>query len=253
MIVDFVFKEFRQNRWKVIIITAILIILALVLPLSYNLLHKTMLEFAGEAELEVNGVSLFENNDVYLWHSWGGENLYSIGIIAALLLGVYAVAGEVKKGTIDFLLSRPISRRKLFMMKVTSGLGLLFFILLLPTILLLITARFKLGEISIGLHLVNMLIVFSGLSVVYLLGVLLSVIFPHPLKAAGISSLLLVIYYLFFRFALGVTTLFEYMVAEQYIFEGRFPLSGLLVCLAVLVVMYVAGLRKFTAKEFKGE
>ncbi|WP_241078424.1 ABC transporter permease subunit [Natranaerofaba carboxydovora] len=64
---------------------------------------------------------LFGDHTTYIWSQWHGNNLVQIGAILSIILGMGVIAKETSKGTISFLVSKPVSRFEIFTTKVATG------------------------------------------------------------------------------------------------------------------------------------
>jgi ABC-2 type transport system permease protein len=175
-------KEFKENRWKIIIFLCLLSAIALLITLSYNYLTELLPRLTGQDEITLQGTSIMENPQIYLWSQWSAKNLSQFGIIFAIIIGAFSLAGEVKAGTISFLLTKPISRTRLYIVKAGAGLLQLLLVLLIPTLILILSAFIKLGDITISKILINFLITYSGLITIYCFSLLLSILIDDPIK-----------------------------------------------------------------------
>src|SRR6476469_4930506 len=108
-------KELIEGRWRFIIGGAVTLLIAVLVSASYDLV-RSMLASANTSTLpavfQQQILQGLGNYDSFTWGQWFGKNGQMIlGALAAFL------AGEVSKGTIYFLLSKPVSRERVLLTK----------------------------------------------------------------------------------------------------------------------------------------
>lgn len=247
----FIWKEFKEKRWQLIIFLIILSVTAIAVVLGYDYIKKILGDVMTEESFMVRDVSLFENPQIYLWSQWSAKSLYQFGTVIALILGVFGIAGEIKDGTINFLLTKPLSRKSIFFYKAVSGLLQLLTVILLPTLILAGTAWLSFPEVNIWSIFGQAGITFSGLMVIYFFALLLSTVIADPVKAGLSAAALVLVYSVTGWFTeSGFFALFGYMQGTDYYFTGSFPVPGFIIVLLVSVIFFVSGMIIFNKKEF---
>ncbi|MDI6822646.1 MAG: ABC transporter permease subunit [Actinomycetota bacterium] len=121
-------KELRESRWRFIIGLIVFVLFAASLPLLYEWLFKEFLKetlktvpFPLPKEALAQIELMEKQYDFYIWSQWFGKNLYQFGTILAILMGMGLFASEASKQTMEFLLSKPISRNRVALVKFLVG------------------------------------------------------------------------------------------------------------------------------------
>jgi len=118
-------KELLENRWKaglgalIALLTATLAIYsfswaAMLGPMTLD----TPILTAPDRELLRQALT---NADIWTWVNWFGKNAGIILAALAAVLGGTTIAGEVSRGTILLLLSKPISRDRVLLTKYATA------------------------------------------------------------------------------------------------------------------------------------
>ncbi|NLX90141.1 MAG: ABC transporter permease subunit [Firmicutes bacterium] len=247
-------KELRETRWKLVLGTAVLAATAIFLPLSFNFL-KDLISAIPPEQLERFGgmmpANIFNDYSLYLWSQWNAKNLAQIGTILAVLVGMNLIAGEISGQTAGFLLTRPISRRSVFLTKALTGMLILISMVWFSTIVMVITAHFTPYTVDAGRLLLTTVITTLGLLVLFSLTLLFSTLIDEPVKAAG-ATLLVILLLVFCGWIepLRFLNIFYHMNGAQYFIGGTFPVVSTAIMCAAAVVLLAAGLRLFEKKEF---
>ncbi len=244
-------KELKEHRWKFIIGTIILIVTGAVIPLTYQIINEMFQEMSGEQYSRfLPDLALMENTNYYIWSQWNAKNLYQIGTILALLLGINTIAGEVNKNTLGFLLTRPLSRKEAFFTKVIGGVVWLFLAVFISTIFLILLSIYEFGEVATGELLITTLITFCGFLVIYSFSILFSTLIDEPVKAGAVAALLIFISAVPGWFSkTSHLSLFSHIGGGKYFIEGQFPFLPVLVMILITAVFLVIAVNLFCKKE----
>ncbi len=247
-------KELREARWKLVLGTAILAAMAVFIPLSFNFIKELIFAIPQE-QLERYGsmmpVNIFNDFTLYLWSQWNAKNLTQIGTILTVLVGMNLIAGETNGQTAGFLLTRPVSRRNIFLTKALAGMLIIISMVWFSTIIMVITVHFTPYTIDTGRLFVTTAITTLGLLVLFSLALLFSTLIDDSVKAGGATALVIILM-VFFGWIepLRYLNLFNYMHGARYFIGGIFPvISAAIMCVAILVLL-AAGLKLFEKKEF---
>lgn len=247
-------KELREALWKLVLGTVILTALALFIPLSYNFIIDlfSLLPYEQlEKYLGTIPTDLFNDFSLYLWSQWNAKNLPQLGAIMAILVGMSLLAGEANNKTMSFLLTRPVSRRSVFLSKVLTGILMMFIMVWTATLLMIFTAGFTPNAVDTGKLLTCTFITSIGLFVILSLSILFSTIFGEPVKAGGATVLILVILAAASWFKpLRVINPFIHMYGAQYMIAGTFPLIPVLLMSLVGVGFLAVAMWVFQKKEY---
>jgi len=249
---NLLYKEMKQNLWKFIIGTILLTITAISLPLLYDI----VIDMVGNVSEEhisrfLPDMSFIEDHNLYIWSQWHGKNLYQIGTILAIILGMNAVAGEVNNKTIGFLLTRPVSRSQVFITKTLAGAIWLALSVAFSTLVLILMASYEFGGIDIGRLLIATLITLLGLLVLYSFTLLLSVLIDEPIKVGAVSALIIFLLSVPGWFsATREYSIFTHLNAFEYFVEGNFPVGVVLIFIIMIFSFLTISVRHFSQKEF---
>ncbi|RQD76486.1 MAG: hypothetical protein D5R97_04360 [Candidatus Syntrophonatronum acetioxidans] len=242
-------KELRESRWKIIVGLIIFIITAASIPITFKYVKELFAlvpEIPGLDNLEM----FLENYNLYVWSQWQGKNLYQIGTILAVVMGMNLIAGEKVANTLEFLLAKPLSRGALYFTKFAAGSFSLALIVLGSTAVLYLASLVMGYELMWGQFLVATLITLLGLIFVFLLTLLISTVLDEPVKAGLLSALILLLLALpgWFQQTYRLSV-FYHMAGGEYILEGVFPFIPLFVIILISTGVFFAGLKLFERKE----
>ncbi|MDW7651855.1 MAG: ABC transporter permease subunit [Bacillota bacterium] len=248
-------KELREALWKLVLGLALMIVTAASIPLMYEMIADLL------SQLKLEEMGFFSNfmspgilsdYSAYLWSQWNGKNLLNIGTVLAVILGMGTIAGEVSNQTISFLLTRPISRRTVFISKVFSGAFILAVIVAVSTVVMLVLAAVSSPEfLDVGRLLVATCITFLGLLLIYIMTVFFSTILSDPVKVAGVTILAIIVMYTLGWFAVTRKfALFVQMAAGGYFLGGVFPTGAVIVMLLTVVLLSAVGITVFERREY---
>jgi ABC-2 type transport system permease protein len=132
----------------------------------------------------------FRSYFVYAWSSWYGKNLYQFASLLAIVLGMGLVAAESGNKTLSFLLTRPVSRRRVLAVKMGVGAAALAVIIAVSSLTLVIASVAAGHELPPGLFMLGVPAAWAGTMVIFSLTVLMSVRFSDQVKAAVAAAVL---------------------------------------------------------------
>lgn len=117
-------KELREVRWKLIVGVGITVLMGAFLPYGFDIIRGSI-QFFGEipwmSGIQQQIEAQASDYRLYLWANWYGKNLPQFLLVIAAITGGASLAGEKASGTIQFLLSRPVSRKQVFAAKYAAG------------------------------------------------------------------------------------------------------------------------------------
>jgi ABC-type transport system involved in multi-copper enzyme maturation permease subunit len=180
-------KEFRENRLKLVIGCIVLTIVGASVSMAYRF-FETGIPGMGQippeaAQLFRKLLPDFSDINVYLFSQWFGKNLQQVGGILAVILLGGTIAGERELHTAIFLFSRPVSRLAILSSKVIilfTGLALDVAISTMAAVLGALTVGKVPGAAFIlcaMVHSIIALLVFASLAMLF------SVLVPDRVKA----------------------------------------------------------------------
>lgn len=243
-------KELLENRVKLVICFMILAILAIFIPLSFELFHRGIFGLPRAAylqDLELYG-STYEN---YAWSQWTAKNLARLSTLTAIVLGMGVVAGERARGTALFILSRPVTKREVYTTKVVAGLFMLAAVVFGSTLVFMAVSFGKGYILNYGFFISAVLIVYAGAAVIYLGTVLFSCLFHEPVKAGVAAALFWAVLSVPGCFsATAPYSLFYQMKAIPYVCYGYDSFIPLGMALVLGGICYEAGVWLWSRCEF---
>ncbi len=195
------------------------------------------------AEIEETGVLAYATGQ----HFFKGCN--TLGIAAAVLFAVGAVAGEAHRGTLEIWLARPFSRTRLLTERYVAGALAVGIPVVVSAATIPILVGFVDEEVELGAMLLCSIHQWVFLMTIYGLTFLLSTLGSHPTRIA-----LFVLFLSTFEFAIYmvkvVTDWSYFRLADIETFvdaarDGRLEVSVVLPLFAAVVVLYVGSLLAF--------
>lgn len=255
-----VVKEFIEARWKAIIGGVVAVLAATALASTYDLI-KNMLAgpLAGKAtqqippQLQGQVQQLTGSFDGYVWSQWFTKNGPEILAILAAVLGASLIASEVNKGTIFFLLSKPVSRNRVLLTKYLVSALILLGVTLLSGVAILVAAAIVGHPQNVGGVLISTILLWLGMLFVLGLALLFSVLFHdvlRPLIFSLLITLLLSVPGLIPNATLNDWSLTSYW-SDFAAYQGTtFPLKALLICLVAAIVPVALAIPLFRKQAY---
>ncbi|MDO9534659.1 MAG: hypothetical protein Q7J85_04845 [Bacillota bacterium] len=245
-------KEITENRVKFFICFSILAVLAAAIPLLYTFIDTFFRNidisyFVDPQELDF----LVSSYDNYAWSQWTAKNLTQLAALTSIILGMGSLAGEISYGTAPFLVSKPITRRGIFITKLSAGIFLLGCCLFGSSILLILISMMKGFTFNIWAFLVSTVITFAGAIVIYTGTAVFSVLIHEPVKAGVVAALFWGALSIFGFFKAAAPFSFFYqMKAVPYWLYGQSPLVPLGIFLVIYVILFRTGVFFWSQREF---
>ncbi len=238
-----VVKEFIEARWKALIGCAVAVVGATALAATYDLVKNMLMtgDVAKQVPSQAQEIihQLIGSNESYVWSQWFGKTGPEILAILAAVLGSSLIAGEVNKGTIFFLLSKPVSRERVLLTKYLVSAAILLGVMLLSGLGLLATAAIVGHPQPVAGVLISTLLLWLGTLFVLGLALLFSVLFHdvlRPLVLSLLITLLLSVPGLIPNAAANTWNLTFYW-SDFAAYQGSdFPLKSLAICLVAALV-----------------
>lgn len=235
-------KECIEACWKAIIGGVVAVLAAVALSSTYNLIKNMLTDQLASGkgkQIPPQLLQLTGGYDSYVWSQWFSKSGPEILAVLAAVLGAGLIAGEVHKGTIFFLLSKPVSRDRVLLTKYLVSAFVLFGMLLLSSVAILIAAAVMGHPQNVGGMLISTLLLWLGMLFVLGLALLFSVLFHdvlRPLIFSLLLPLLLSIPGLIPSTTFNAWNLTFYW-SDFAAYQGTmFPMKALLVCLIAAIV-----------------
>lgn len=252
MLTALIKKEVREKLWLNLLFLLLFLGLAVSLPPTWPMLQN----FANQGNLsalpfqEVLTVQVRDYN-LYLWANWYGKNLWQFLIALAFLSARTLFEGEVRKGTLDQLLTKPISRRQVLAVKYGAQLMALLAVAAVPTLALpLISAAF--GQPLAALPFVQGLLeVLPALAFLYTVAVIGHLAGGWGLKGMGGGIALLALLPVP-AWLTGISWLNPYywLAAAGIVRPGPWNPSGAVVLLLATALLYAIARRLWEKAEW---
>ncbi|QBD83002.1 ABC transporter permease [Ktedonosporobacter rubrisoli] len=249
-----ILKEVLQARWKVLIFA----FLALVASAGniVKFFYARYLQASGSAVApifqEMVHDPLVKDYPAFAWNHWFATNGPLVVILFAAVLGGGLIAEEARRGTIFFLLSKPISRTRLLLTKYAVSAGLLLAVSVMSSLVLAL-AGLTLGQ---PLAVLPLLLATGLLWLVALvplgLALFFSILFSDALRPV-VFSLLVMTAMLLLPFILPSGELWSLgrsWQEQQASLMGGFPLLASLICLIAALVPLLAAQLVFRKKAY---
>lgn len=178
----------------------------------------------------------------YIWTQWFGKNLIQFAALVSVVYGATMISGEKSRNTLQFALSKPLSRTELLQVKYITVFFAVALAVILSTLGLFLMILFAGRSVSILWLMENTVLMLVGVALLIGIGGYFSVLMESSLKAAGATALVV--------FLLSVPgfipgwqqfSLFYHMQGASLMAKGHFPILAVVVMLLTTVgVCYLA-------------
>jgi ABC-2 type transport system permease protein len=243
-------KELSSVQFKLIIGLLIFVAMAVVIPFLYDQILN-IIKNVQVPEMFKNQANMLTNYNYYIWSQWFGKNLFQMGTILAIIFGSGMISSEVSQNTIQFLLVKPILRKKVFLIKYIVNALALASVVIISTLALYISVIIKGGSFPISVLLQNMVMAALGCIVIYSMAVYWSTVFDQPMKAAMVSGLVaLIIAIPGFIPGLKMFSVYYHMTGYEILMGKSLSLSVILVFGMISAVIYILGQKRFEGRDF---
>jgi ABC-type transport system involved in multi-copper enzyme maturation permease subunit len=247
-------KEVLEARWKASIFALLAFLVASFNSAFYRIDGYTLDPYNNIPPLLQNLIPehLANSFNTFVWIQWFAANGPFLLAFLAALLGGGLIASEVSRGTIFFLLSKPVSRERILLTKYGVSTALLLVVSVIGSLGPAIVG-IVLGQPLDVLHLL-VATVLLWLATLFPLGVALffSVILPDGFRPMAFSLVI--------TFALVLLpatlpngwnwSLWHYWGNLNAYLNGSFPLKEYLVCLITAAIPLLAALIVFHRKAY---
>lgn len=247
-------KELIEARWKAIIGVVVCVVLAAGLAGTYDLIKRlltsTTLQQTPQS-LQVQAQQLLGSYDVYVWGQWYTKNGAEVLALLAAVLGASLIGGEVNKGTIFFLLSKPVSRVRVLLVKYAVSAGLLLAMIVVSGATLLATAAIVGHPQNLGGVAISTLLLWLGTLFVLGLALLFSVLYKDVLRPL-LFALLITVLTVIPSFIPGWSdwSLTNYWSSQAAYLGQEFPTRALIICLVAAIVPVLLAIPLFRQQEY---
>ncbi len=254
-----VVKELVEARWKAIIGGAVAVIAAAALAGTYSVIKNSLVSSLATGNAAQRIPSQFQGQiqqllgsyDAYVWSQWFSKTGPELLAILAAVLGASLIAGEVNKGTIFFLLSKPVSRDRVLLTKYLVSALILLWATLLGGVAFLVVAAIVGHPQNVGGVLISSVLLWLGMLFVLGLSLLFSVLFKDVLRPLVGSLLVTVLVSVPGIIPNANTWNLTFYWSNFAAYQGTvFPLKALLICLVAAIVPVVLAIPLFRKQAY---
>jgi hypothetical protein len=253
------YKSWLETRWRFLAGLALLVCSAAVIVLAYPRVVREILplvpntDVGGAVGRQIREAGdLFRTYRGYVWAQWYREQMAQTWTIFAVLLGTGGLLRQASRGGALYTLSMPASRARLLGVRAATGLGELFVLAVVPSLMLPLLSPLVGQTYGIGDTLVHSVCLFIAGSIFFSLSFLLSTVFSdlwRPLLIALCAAFALRLFEEAFHDFLP-SGIFSLMSAESYFRGGGVPWIGLLVRVAVSAALLYGAVLNIARQDF---
>jgi ABC-type transport system involved in multi-copper enzyme maturation permease subunit len=249
-------KELIDARWKAIIGMALAAMLTIATTFTFDLLRSAITPAQLDSASKASGVDIASRLSNFEVYAWGqtfsvASNTGVVLVIVAALLGASVIAGEVSKGTIFLLLSRPVGRERILLTKYLVGAAVLFCMNALTGVILALAALIAGHPQSIGGIAASSLLFWLGTLFVLGVSTLFSVVFSDVLRPLALTVVVLVLLSLPGLLPHGGDWVLPGYWSSLPVFLGQeFPTKALLISLVAALVPALAAVPLFRRQQY---
>ncbi len=198
--------------------------------------------------------ALLHDGRAYIWLSWFGTSLLLGLSCLALALASTGIVRNPDGGAapgVTYVLSMPVSRRKLAGVRVATGILELAVAAILPSLLVCALAPTQGQSFPVGRGMIHALLATIGVTSLYGLFVFLAVTLGELAKAvAGGAFLLLYGAVTFLTSGVRRYSVFRLMTGDTYFLGGGIPWLGVAASIAVAATLMYASVRIVERRDF---
>jgi ABC-2 type transport system permease protein len=248
------YKAWLETRWRFLIGLFLTLGLAALTVRAYPMIQ----ELLGAVTLPdpdtalgrqvAEGVELASTYPGYIWSQWFLKNLPQTWTLFAALLGAGGLLSQTHRGEGLFMLSLPVSRRRVVTVRAATCLAELFVIALVPSLAISLLSVSMGESYSLVDALVHAVALFAAGTVFFSLSFLLSTIFADVWRPFLIVA------------CLGIAEqsvrdylrvgMFRLMSAEGYFRGDGLPWAGLLAAVATSAFLLYVAARNIERRDF---
>jgi len=251
------YKSWLDTRWRFLIGLMLLVLAAASAVLAYpkvlQLMPMVPTSAGGELGRRIQeAAQLSREYRGYIWSQWFRQTPCQLGTLFAVLLGSGSLFGHGSgEGTL-FTLSLPVSRSQLVTIRAATGLGQLFAMAIVPSLVLPLLSPAVGESYGIGSALVHGGCLFVAGAVFFSLALLLSTVFTDIWRPLLITCALGVILSLCESFAgaIGRYGIFAVMNGETYFRTGQLPWVGWTAAAAISAALLYGATRSVEQQDF---
>jgi len=245
------YKSWLETRWRFLIGLGVLLCSAVATVYTYpqvlRLLPLVSPQGHGALSAEIRqSIELSRHYRGFIWLQWFRQNSIDWTTVFAILLGTSGVVSNSRET--GFTLSLPLSRTRVAGVRGAAGLGELFALVFLPSIVVPLLSPAIGQTYSMADTLIHGACLFVGATVFFSAAFLFSHVFDDVWRPLLLAFALVVAFAVLDK-ALHAPAIFSVMSGETFFRTGRLPWPGLLACVAASGAMGWITLRIFMHRD----
>ena len=247
------YKAWLETRWRFLIGLGLVSLQAIftvrAYPMLTELIAETQIDPASPlARRLAEGIALAGTYNGYIWSQWFLKNLAQTWTMFAALLGAGGLLSQAHRGEGLFMLSLPVSRRRLLGVRAATCLAELYVIALVPSLLLSLVSPSVDESYGAGNAFVHASYLFAAGSVFFSLSFLLSTVFPDVWRPFLIVACLAIVEQSLRDFLhIGM---FRVMSAERYFRGDGLPWPALAAAMAASALLLYLAAKNIERRDF---
>jgi len=251
------YKSWLDTRWRFIAGLGVLAVSAAGIVFSYPRVQALLplvpaADAGGEVGRRIREIALLSRDfRGYVWAQWFHQTAQQEWTIVSVLLGTGGLVAQGSRGAL-FTLSMPVSRSRLLAVRAAAGLGELFVVGLVASLLLPILAPAVGERYGIVDAVVHAICFFAAGAVFFSFAFLLSTSFEdpwRPLLIALSAAAVLGMCEMVFR-GMEPYSVFTVMSGGTYFRTGSLPWLGIAASLAVSAGMFYVATINLARRDF---
>jgi hypothetical protein len=251
--------ETRVLLWTCLGVASLITIWLMAHPFSHltwaERLQRISVEWNEETRQALPSLTSFQGHVWAVWFKGAFKFLlpYCAMSWATLVPGCASPwTGLTLEGGRVFMLSLPVSRRRILLTQAAASCGGLWLVAVGSSLLLPIISRWRGQWFSVKDALVFATLSFLGALVFYFLGLLMTTIFDNGFKSLGCSILVYIatLYPLRFIESSPRWNINRLIAGDDYFLHGRIPWLALIVSLLVSASLLLIALRIFERRDY---
>jgi hypothetical protein len=249
------YKSWLETRWRFFIGLGLLVLSAAGIVYVYPQV-MTLLPRAGELDTSgalgqriKDAVDLSRDYRGYVWSQWMRQNLAEMATFFAVILGS---GGPYSQRSELFTLSLPVSRQRLVGIRALAGLGELFVIVFVSSLVIPVLSPSIGQSFSVGSALVHATCAFIASAAFFSLATLLSTSFSDIWRPILIACAVAAAFWLADQALrdLAPYSIFAVMSGEKYFRSGELPWVGLMATALLSVAMLYGASTNIERRDF---
>lgn len=264
--INLIWETIKERKWSVIVYSTVSILLLLLYVAIFPSLQSQtqqlteVLKTMPEGLLKALGSSPAQLSNFNLEALLASKQFSMVFQFLAAILAISIagndIAGEIEKGTIEFLLSQPVSRLRFYFARFFSGVILLTIFVACSTLVVIpIAAAFNVSYVTdVYFKLFWVALLYS--LAIYAFSYFLSAIFSNKGRVYGISAGVITFMYVAFLFSalkenldkLKYLSFFHYF-SPDILFSGTVDKLGVLIFTLVIIVFVTIGAILFSQRD----